>query len=95
MGQPIEIKGIVVMGNVLLVDTDRSFTGQDGQVITPDDPGHSVPAKLAEKLFDLDLGIDHLHVLQNTVSIRRDGEWDEQSVDRVNETIQAFLRFYV
>ena len=94
MGQTVVIRDKVTMGNLLLIDTDRSFTGQDGQSITPDDPGRSVPGLLAEKLFALDLGIDHLHVLQNTVSIRRGAEWDDDSVNRVASATEEFLRFY-
>ncbi len=94
MGQTVVIRDTVTMGNLLLIDTDRSFTGQDGQSITPDDPGRSVPGLLGERLFALDLGIDHLHVLQNTVSIRRSAEWDDDSVGQVRRVTEEFLRFY-
>ena len=77
-----------------MVDTDRSFTGQDGQAISLDQPGHSVPALLGRALFDLDLGIDHLHVLQNTVSVHRPGGWDEDAIGDVTRAVGSFLRFY-
>lgn len=94
MGQTVEIRDIAEIGDTLLVDTDRSFTGQDGQEITPTQAGSGVPDKLARALFDLDVGIDYVFVLQNNVSVRRPGGWDEPSVDAVKATTTEFLRFY-
>ena len=39
MGQTVIIRDHVAVGDVLVVTTDRSFTGQDGQSMTPDSPG--------------------------------------------------------
>lgn len=94
MGQPVAIRNTVRMGQILLVDTDRSFTGQDGQTMTPDQPGHSVPGRLAARLFDLGLGVDHVHVLQNTVSLRRDRDWDDDTESTALSALEDFLRFY-
>ena len=94
MGQNVEIKGTVTMGEILIVDTDRSFTGQDGHVITPESGGHGVPGVLADRLFGLNLGINHVFVLQNTVTVRRSGGWDEDSAGSVAEATHLFLRFY-
>lgn len=94
MGQNVEIKNTVTMGEVLIVDTDRSFTGQDGHVVTPDGEGHGVPAVLARRLFDLGLGIDHVFVLQNTVTVRRPDGWDEDSAGSVTEVTNSFLKHY-
>lgn len=82
------------MGDLLLIDTDRSLTGQDGQAITPDHPGAAVPGRLAERLFDLGVGIDHVYVLQNTVSVRKPGGWDEATTSLVKDETEGFLRFY-
>ncbi len=94
MGQSVEIRDVVNLGETLLIDTDRSFTGQDGQEITPDLPGNAVPGLLANELFQLRMGIDYVFVLQNTVSVRRPGGWDSGSIDRVKTTTTGFLRFY-
>lgn len=94
MGQNVEIKESVTMGDVLLIDTDRSFTGQDGHIITPESERHGVPGLLAAKLFDLDIGINHIYVLQNTVTVRRAGGWDEAAADEVARTTETFLRYY-
>jgi hypothetical protein len=95
MGQPVAIRNSVAMGRILLVDTDRSFTGQDGESITPEEPGNSVPGRLAGRLFDLGIGVDHVHVLQNTVSVRRDRDWDGDSVSAAGTVLEDFLRFYL
>lgn len=94
MGQNVEIKKSVFVGDVFIVDTDRSFTGQDGQVITPQSEMSGVPGRLAERLFGLDLGIDHVYVLQNTVTVRRPGGWDEDTAGPVSDVIHTFLRYY-
>lgn len=82
------------MGDVLMVDTDRSFTGQDGQAIGPDLDGEGVPVVLAGRLFDLGVGIDHVFVLQNTFTVRRPGGWNEEASRAVADTTNSFLRFY-
>ena len=94
MGQDVNIKDTVTMGDILVIDTDRSFTGQDGHAITPDSDRHGVPGRLADRLFALDLGIDHVYVLQNTVTVRRDRTWDEDSAGLVTDVTGSFLRFY-
>ena len=94
MGQKVEIKYSIELGDILIVDTDRSFTGQDGQAISPGSGGEGVAARLADRLFALDLGIDHIYVLQNAVTIRRPGGWDEDMAGQVTAVTNAFLRFY-
>jgi hypothetical protein len=95
MGQSVEIKDSVTLGEVLVIDTDRSFTGQDGHAITPDSERHGVPGLLAERLFGLELGIDHVFVLQNTITVRRKEGWDEDSAGAVTDVTGTFLRYYV
>lgn len=80
--------------DLLLIDTDRSFTGQDGEALTPSEPGEAVPGRLARALFDLDLGIDHVFVLQNAVTVRRPAGWDDAARGAVAEAVESFLRFY-
>lgn len=94
MGQDVEIRKTATVGDVLVIDTDRSFTGQDGQSIGTELKGHGVPLQLAQRLFDLGLGIDHIFVLQNAVTVRRPGGWDEESAEAVIDTTHLFLRFY-
>lgn len=94
MGQTVVIRDSVTIGDVLLISTDRSFTGQDGQSITPDSKGDAVPGLLADQLFGLDLGIDHIYVQQNTISLRRHGGWDPELVEQALEVTSSFLQHY-
>lgn len=94
MGQDVIIKKTVTMGDVLVIDTDRSFTGQDGHAITPESARHGVPGRLADRLFALDEGIDYIYVLQNEVTVRRPGGWDEESAAEVADITGSFLRYY-
>jgi hypothetical protein len=94
MGQAVVINNAVVMGDLLLVDTDRSFTGQDGVAATRDEPGVAVPGKVAARLFELDAAIDHVFVLQNSVTVRRRSGWDEQAKSGALAAIEGFLLFY-
>ena len=94
MGQNVEIKDTVAMGEILIIDTDRSFTGQDGQTITADSAGHGIPGVLADRLFALEVGINHVFVLQNTITVRRPGGWDEDPTGAVSEVTRSFLRYY-
>ena len=94
MGQTVQIKDSVAVGDVLVIETDRSFTGQDGESATPGFPGGGVPGILAAELFGLGIGIDHVFVQQNTVTVRRTGGWDEASSSKVAGITAFFLRFY-
>jgi len=94
MGQDVEIKESVTLDGVLIVDTDRTFTGQDGYAIAPDAEVDGVVGLLAERLFGLDLGIDHIYVLSNTVTVRRPQGWDEDSAAAVERAIHNLLRHY-
>jgi hypothetical protein len=94
MGQTVAIRDNVIMGDVLLVSTDRSLTGQDGHSITADSGGEAVPGLLAAELFDLGLDIDHVYVQQNTITVRRPAGWDEGTVANALDVITSFLRHY-
>jgi hypothetical protein len=39
VGQTVVINKVAEMGEMLIIDTDRSLTGQDGVSMTPDGPG--------------------------------------------------------
>jgi ferredoxin/flavodoxin---NADP+ reductase len=94
MGQLIQVEASP-MGTVAMFSTDRSLTGQDGVEITPGpldaaDPPH----ELARRLFDSDQLIDHVHVLSNTVSVRRRESWDDEAVGRAVEIIANLFIHY-
>ena len=107
MGQTIQIWDANVVGDVLLVSTDRSFTGQDGETYRPNAPisdaamaGASndsaaiFPAQLAARLFESDGAIDHFYVMSNVLSIRRREGWDDASVASARDIVASFFLFY-
>ncbi len=94
MGQNLEILKTSTIGDVLLIDTDRSLTGQDGHVVEPGSDEEGVVGKLATDLFGLDIGIDHIYVLQNTITVRRPSGWDEKTAAQVGDATSIFLRYY-
>ena len=94
MGQDVIIKNTVTIGDVLVIDTDRSFTGQDGHTIIRESDRSGVPGMLADRLFALDESIDYIFVLQNTVTVRRSGGWDDDTAAKVTDIAGSFLRYY-
>lgn len=97
MGQTIEIKRVTPIGRVLVVDTDRSLTGQDGESFTGKQTAGQVdtfPARLAVRLFEADSEIDYVHVMSNTVSIRRRTDWDDDSMAESSDVVAEFFRVY-
>ncbi len=97
MGQTIEIKKVTPIGRVLVVDTDRSLTGQDGESFTGKQTAgqlETFPAHLAVRLFEADSEVDYVHVMSNTVSIRRRSDWDDESAVACSAVVADFFRVY-
>lgn len=97
MGQTIEIDEAIPLGDILLVSTDRSLTGQDGGAYKPGgitDADPIFPERLAQRLFEADPKVNHVYVMSNTLSIRRAGGWDGASIDLARQTVSNFFRFY-
>ncbi len=96
MGQTIVINGTRRIGEVLVIDTDRSLTGQEGEAYTPGytTKSSTFPARLSERLFEADPNIDRVHVLSNAVSIKRSGGWTDQDAQSVADVVAHFFRFY-
>ncbi|HEU5113095.1 MAG TPA: ferredoxin--NADP reductase [Acidimicrobiia bacterium] len=94
MGQLIQVEASP-LGAVTLFSTDRSLTGQDGVSLAPGaSDGADPPHELARRLFDADDLIDHVHVLSNTVAVRRRESWDEEAVDRARDVIANLFVHY-
>jgi hypothetical protein len=104
MGQTIEINRTALVGNTLVVDTDRSLAGQDGESYNGPESARRVveharraaafPARLALRIFEEIPGVDHVHVMSNVVTLRRPEGWSEETIDRARELISGFFRFY-
>lgn len=96
MGQTIEIRNTTVVDDVLMVDTDRSLAGQDGETFeTPPSGEETFPARLAERLFGAIDGIDRVFVMSNLVSIRKPSGWSDTETTTASRTISEFFRFYL
>jgi hypothetical protein len=97
MGQPIEIVGSTVVGDVLIVDTDRSVSGQDGATYESLEEAQRsgiFPAQLARRIFEKIDGVAHVFSASNTVVIGRDGGWDDYTVRKVEDLVTRFFVFY-
>ncbi len=97
MGQQIEILSTEMVGDVLVIDTNRTLGGQDGESYADSDAARShktFPARLSVRLMDLDPHINRVFTLSNTVTLRRSGGWTEGQVEQVSESIGEFFLFY-
>ncbi|MXX00227.1 MAG: hypothetical protein F4Z41_10700 [Acidimicrobiia bacterium] len=97
MGQQIEILSTEMIGDVLVVDTNRTLGGQDGESYGDSDTARSqktFPARLSVRLMDLDPHINRVFTLSNTLTLRRSGGWTGGQVERVSESIAEFFLFY-
>lgn len=96
MGQPIQVEATQV-DNVVMFDTDRSITGQDGVVFSSVDEARAsdrFPAQLAARLFESDGSVDHVFVASNQVVVRRAGSWTQAGVDAAASVVADFFLFY-
>jgi hypothetical protein len=97
MGQTINLESSRVIGDVVMLDTDRSITGQDGVSYASVDEAASsdiFPARLAARLFEADAAIDHVFVASNQVVVRRPSGWDDAALTASVDVVQAFFRYY-
>jgi ferredoxin--NADP+ reductase len=94
MGQVIEVSSTPI-GSVLLVDTDRSLTGQDGVSFdhSPEDTPDP-PSVLATRLFDAIEGVESIHVLSNTLSVRRTTAWEPDQIAAAEDIVSSLFVFY-
>lgn len=95
MGQPITVTSTRV-GDTLLIDADRSLTGQDGSSFDREQAagGSDFPAHLAQRLFELDPAVDHVYVGSNGVVVRRSGGWDDAAAAGAEARVRNFFVFY-
>jgi hypothetical protein len=97
MGQPIQIVSSTVVGDVLVIDTDRSVSGQDGAVFGSLDETQALdifPARLARRLFEAMDGLTHVFAASNTVVIGRQGGWDGSTAAVAQDVVKRFFVFY-
>ena len=97
MGQLIEIEGSRVVDDSVIVTTNRSLTGTDGEGYGSADQASEVEsfgAKLATDLFESDDDISRVYVTSNVVIIAREDGWSDASTDAVTDVISEFFLYY-
>ncbi|MCQ3803905.1 MAG: hypothetical protein OXC98_00385 [bacterium] len=97
LGQQIEVLSTYTVGDVLLVDTNRTLGGQDGEGYEDRDAARSgltFPAQLSARLMDLDPRINRVFTLSNTLTVRREGGWPPGEVERLSTSVSEFFLFY-
>ena len=86
-----------MVGDVLLIDTNRTLGGQDGEGYADRDAarsGKTFPARLSARLMELDPYINRVFTLSNTLTVRRAGGWSPGQVEQVSESVSEFFLFY-
>ena len=97
MGQTIEVNKQTIIDKVLMVDTDRSLAGQDGEAFGGVEAARrstTFPGRLAVRLFEADPDIDHIFVMSNQLSVRRFAGWDDVAAARVTGIVSEFFLVY-
>jgi hypothetical protein len=97
MGQRIEIESSRVVDDSVIVTTNRSLTGTDGEgFASADDAGEAdtFGAKLAVDLFESDDDIARVFVTSNVVIIGRAEGWSDATTDAANNVISEFFLYY-
>jgi hypothetical protein len=96
MGQPIQVAA-TRLDDVVMFDTDRSITGQDGAGFSSRDDAEAdtdFPAQLAARLFAQVTGVDHVFIASNQVVVQRSGGWGEADIDAATQVIADFFLYY-
>ncbi|GMQ93031.1 MAG: hypothetical protein BMS9Abin12_0508 [Acidimicrobiia bacterium] len=97
MGQRIEIESSQVVDDSVIITTDRSLTGTDGEGYSSADQASSSStfgAKLASDLFESDDAISRVYIASNVVVIRREDGWSDDTKRAAAEVITEFFVFY-
>ena len=97
MGQRIEIEASRIVDDSVIVTTNRSLTGTDGEGYSSAEQASDIDtfgAKLATDLFESDDGISRVFASSNVVVIQRGGGWKTDVVDGVSEVIRDFFLPY-
>ncbi|HSF86764.1 MAG TPA: hypothetical protein VLG28_14065 [Acidimicrobiia bacterium] len=96
MGQPIQVE-TTTLGDVVIFDTDRSITGQDGAVYASRADAAALdrfPDQLAVRLFDADAAVNHVFVASNQVVVRRSSDWTEAAAAAASDVVANFFLYY-
>ena len=98
MGQKIEVDSVRVVDDSIIVSTDRSLTGQDGEGFDSAEEasgGSTFAAELAGRIFAADDAVRRVFVTSNVTVVAREGGWSDGSTATVKGVIEDFFLFYV
>ena len=97
MGQRIEIDGTRTVDDSLIVSTNRSLTGVNGEGYETEESTEGVNsfgAQAAREVLASDDAINRVYVDSNVLVIRRTEGWDDDSVEAVSKVVEEFFLFY-
>ena len=97
MGQRIEIESNRVVGDSMIVTTNRTLTGTDGEGYDSTEQAaatDSFGGRLAVDLFESDGDIGRVFVTSNVVIIERANAWSESTTETATEVISGFFLYY-
>lgn len=97
MGQRIEIESTKVVDDAIVVSTNRSLTGTDGEGFNSSEDTEGVEtfsARLAMELFEADGNLERVWVSGNVVVAKRADGWTDESSASVSRVIEDFFLFY-
>ncbi len=96
MGQQITAS-VTRIDDLLVLDTDRSVSGQDGagfSAVSETEGDDSFPARLAARLLESDDQINHVFTASNTIVVRRTGGWNPAAEAGAVDIVESFFVFY-
>lgn len=97
MGQRIEVESIRLVDDAIVVSTNRSLTGTDGEGFNSfaDTEGvDTFSSRLAAELFEADGGLERVWVSSNVVVVKRPDGWSDESSGSTSKVIEDFFLFY-
>lgn len=96
MGQRIVVEEPVVVGDVVIFETDRSVTGMAGAGFESEEAAQDasgLAAELASRLYAADEDLAQVYVYSNSIVARRDGGWDD-GLDAAARVVEEFFLYY-
>jgi hypothetical protein len=97
VGQRIEIDNAVIVDDSIIVSTDRSLTGTDGEGYASAAEAGEVSTfggRIAVDLFEADDAIERVFVASNVIVAKRKAGWDDTASRATQNVIEEFFLFY-
>jgi hypothetical protein len=97
VGQRIKVDGTRVIDDSIVISTDRSLTGTDGEGYDSSEAAAAAstfPAKLAVELFESDDALTRVYVSQNVVVATRADGWPDEAADSAKRVVEELFLFY-